>query len=145
MGFGLLFIGYFVSTLMSVNMFGSIFRLIGYAITLLAAGKLNKYNRTFTYLEIASLIMIAVSAFLAVNDIWSFLYDSLLVNSFPFSESFRTTVGYVEMIAALFFNASMLFAIRSIAIETEVDKIAVNSIRNLVFICIYTFIRCFIF
>ena len=137
MGFGLLFIGYFVATLMSVNMFGSVFRLLGYGIVLFAAGKLNKYNRTFRYLEITSLLMIVLSSILAVNDVWSFMYNELLVSSYPFGESFRTTVGYVEMVAALVFNASMLYSIRCIAIETEVEKIAVNSVRNFVFVCIY--------
>ena len=81
--------------------------------------------------------MMAVSALLAVNDVWSFMYEELLVNSLPFGEKFRTVVGYVEMIAAFIFNASMLYAIRGIAIETDVEKIAVNSVRNFVFICIY--------
>lgn len=136
MGFGLLFIGYFVATLMSVNTFGAIFRVIGYAVTFAAAGKLSKYNRSFLYLEIAAALMTAISAVLAVFDVTSFLYKEMLISSDPFS-SFVTAAGYAEMALSLVFNAAMLYAVRNIALETGVGKIAVSSMRNLVFVSVY--------
>ena len=45
MGFGLLFVGYFMTTLMSLNHFGAFFKLLGYIITLISALKLKKYNK----------------------------------------------------------------------------------------------------
>lgn len=136
MGFGWLFIGYFVATLMSVNTFGSVFRIVGYAITFAAAGKLSKYNRSFVCFEIAAALMTAVSAVLAVFDVTSLLYQEMLIPSDPFS-SFVTVAGYIEMVLALVFNIAMLYAIRSIALETGVGKIAVSAMRNLVFIVVY--------
>ena len=38
MGFGLLFIGYFIALLMSVNSYGFAFEIVGYAIMLSAVG-----------------------------------------------------------------------------------------------------------
>lgn len=136
MGFGLLFIGYFTATLMSVNTFGAFFRLIGYVVTLAAAGRLSKYNRSFLYLEIAAALMTVISAALAVFDVTSFLYTEMLISSNPFG-AFVTAAGYTEMILSLAFNIAMLFAMRSIAIETGEGRIAVGAVRNLVFVFAY--------
>jgi len=133
MGFGLLFIGYFVATLMTINKFGAYIRVIGYAIVAFSASKLNKYNRTFTYLSFSAILMIAVSLLLALSDIMT-LFS---INSVFVGNSFISIMGYVEMFFSLIFNAVMLYCIRSIAIETDVSKIAVGAIRNLIFICIY--------
>ena len=133
MGFGLLFIGYFVATLMTINKFGAYIRVLGYALVAFSAGKLNKYNRTFAYLGVASMLMIAVSLLLALSDILSLF----AVSSTLSGESFVSVMGYVEMFASLVFNAVMLYCIRSIAIETDVQKISVGAVRNFVFICIY--------
>ena len=43
MGFGLLFVGYFIAFLMSVNNYGFAFEIVGYAIMLSAVGKLSEY------------------------------------------------------------------------------------------------------
>lgn len=137
MGFGWLFIGYFIATLMSINIAGSFIRIVGYGIVFFAASKLNKYNRTFTYLQIATVIMLGVSLLLAASDICGFLYDEMFISVNIFTASFERVMGIVEMCVSLVFNGALLYSIRAIAIETEVDKIAVNSIRNFIFICLY--------
>lgn len=137
MGFGLLFIGYFTATLMSINTFGSSFKLVGYGIMLIASGKLKKYNRAFTYLELTAYIMLAFSALLAVSDIWIFLYDEMLVDSNPFGGAYPTVIIYAEILLSLVYNTVMLYAIRRIAVETEAEKIAASSVRNFIFICVY--------
>lgn len=137
MGFGLLFIGYFTAMLMSINTYGSIFKLVGYAIILVAAGKLEKYDRSFTLFKLATYLMLAMSAVLAVSDIWTLLYNELIVPSDPFGEVFRNVSAYAEIILSLAHNLFMLYAIRSIAIETEVEKISACAVRNLIFMCAY--------
>ena len=47
MGFGLLFIGYFMANLMSIHKFGAFVSLAGYIIVLVASCKLVKYNKNF--------------------------------------------------------------------------------------------------
>lgn len=137
MGFGWLFIGYFMATLMSINMFGSYFRLLGYCIILFSSAKLRKYNRSFGYMSIASVLMIAVSLLLVTADISSYLYELMILDSNLLGESFKTVVGYIEMSVTFIFNGAMLYAIRAIAIDTDVPKISVSAVRNFVFVCIY--------
>lgn len=143
MGFGLLFVGYFTATLMSINTFGSAFRLIGYIITSVAAGKLKKYNRFFACMELVSYILMLFSALLAFSDIWTLLYDEMLVASTPFGDAYSSAVSYIEIVLSFFFNAVMLYSIRAIAIDTQVEKISASAVRNFIFICVY-YVLCFI-
>ena len=46
-------------------------------------------------------------------------------------------IGYVDLGASLLFHAALLWAIRLIALETEIKKIAINAVRNFVFIVLY--------
>lgn len=137
MGFGLLFVGYFFATLMSINVAGAFIRIIGYGIILISAGKLNKYNRSFGLLQIAAAVMVGVSVLISASDVSRFLYDNLIINSNIFGETYRTFMSYVEMALGFAFNTVMLLAIRNIAIETDVPKIVVAAMRNFIFICIY--------
>ncbi len=137
MGFGLLFVGYFCATLMSINAVGTFLRIVGYSIVFVAAGKLGRYDRSFRWLSLASAVMIAVSALLAAADISDFLYEQMIVNKNVLGDTYKTVLGYVEMAASFALNACMLYAIRSIARETDVEKISFGAVRNFVFICIY--------
>ena len=137
MGFGWLFIGYFIATLMSINIAGSFIRIVGYGIIFFAASKLNKYNRTFTYLQIVTVLMLGVSLLISVSNVCGFLYDEMLIERNIFSEKFDLIMGFIEMCVSLVFNGVMLYSIHAIAVETQVNKIAVNSIRNFIFICLY--------
>ena len=137
MGFGWLFIGYFITTLMSINVAGAFIRILGYGVIFFAAGKLNKYNRTFTYLQLATVLMLGVSVLIAAADISGFLYDEMLISANVFPQAFKNVMGIVETCASVIFNGAMLYAIRAIAIETGVDKIAVGAVRNFIFICLY--------
>lgn len=137
MGFGLLFIGYFVATLMSINMVGNFIRVIGYGIVFIAASKLNNYNRYFRLLQIASALMVALSILLSVSTVTNFLYNELMISKNIFTGAYQTVIGHVETALSFSFGAVMLYAIRSIAIETEDTKISVNAVRNFVFMCIY--------
>lgn len=137
MGFGLLFIGYFVATLMSINMAGPFIRVIGYGIVFVAASKLSGYNRNFRLLQIASALMGALSILISASTVTNFLYDELIISSSIFTGAYQTVIGHVETVMSFMFATVMLYAIRSIAIETEDDKISMNAIRNFVFMCIY--------
>lgn len=137
MGFGWLFIGYFVATLMSINIAGTFIRLLGYGIVIFAAGKLKRYNGAFAYFQIATGFMLAVSLLLAVSDVFDFLYAEMFIQTEVFPKSFDKVFALIELCASLIFNGFMLYAIRAIAIETEVSKIAVNAVRNAIFIALY--------
>ena len=137
MGFGLSFVGYFIATLMSINKVGSLFRIIGYGIVFISAGKLSRYDRSFKWLSLASAVMLAVSALIAAADVSRLLYEQTIVDKNYLEEMYVTVLGYIEMAVSFGLNASMLYAIRSIARETEVEKISFGAVRNFFFICIY--------
>ena len=137
MGFGLLFVGYFAATFLTLNSAGFLIRLVGYGIILAAVGKLRQYHRAFGLARWGSALMLLVSAALAFAGVGEFLYESLLIPSRLVSDFAMTVLGYVEQVSSLVFHALLLWAIRAIAMETEVNKIAVNAVRNFVFLCIY--------
>ena len=137
MGFGLLFLGYFAATFLTLNAAGFLIRLVGYGIILVAVGKLRQYHRAFGYAWWGSALMLLVSAALAFAGVSEFLYESLLISSRLMPQSVITALGTVEQIASLIFHGLLLWAIRQIALETEVNKAAVNAVRNFVFLCIY--------
>ncbi len=137
MGFGLLFVGYFIVTLMSLIRFGSVVKVIGYLLIGFSAWKLKKYNRNFQFPIIASGIMLLISGILAYSDISGWLFSEMLISSGVMSEAVRTGFVYAEMVFSLFFNSALLFAIYSIAKETGLITIATRAVRNFVFILLY--------
>lgn len=137
MGFGLLFIGYCIATLMSVHIYGAYVSLVGYGIVFIASTKLSKYNNSFRLLEVGAILMVVVYALISASGIGSFLYEEMLVPKRIFSDSFDNIMGKVEMAVSFLFVTAMLWSIRAIAKETEVPKIVYNSARNFTFLVIY--------
>ena len=125
MGFGLLFIGYFAVSLMTLNPVGALFRMIGYGMILASVLKLRKYHRAFNFSIPTTFFMLVVAG------VW--LVESLIGKDL-------TVIGYVEQGSSFVFLSFLLYAIRKIAMETEVKKIVVSAVRNFVFVCAYYFI-----
>ena len=126
MGFGWLFIGYFVSTMMVLNPFGYLFRPIGYAIMSYAFLRLKEYHRDFWYALGASVLMLGIAGVMAVDGLFAFM-----------PETAAYAVGYTEMIGSLIFHAALYWGIRAIAKETEVEKISFAAVRNFIFFAVY--------
>ena len=134
MGFGLLFIGYFMATFMSMSPLGGVFlRVFGYALVFVAAIKLKQYNRDFKYLGIGSAVMIAISSVIVFASI-----SGQISLSYIFTDTVKNILGHVERIGYLGFTAAMCFSVRSIATETDLPKISVASMRNFIFTVIYS-------
>lgn len=137
MGFGLLLVGYFTATMMSLNSLGGVFRLIGYVFILIAAKKLSEYNRSFLFLLAASVIMTAFSAVGALSDVSAFLYNYLLIPSPIISSNISDMLQNVKIFLDFIFTAILCFSVRSIAKETGAVKIVYSSVRNFIFFCIF--------
>ena len=137
MGFGLLFVGYFTATIMSLNVCGGAFALIGYLLVLFGSKKLMQYNRTFLFLLIASSVMALFSSVLAIYDISSLLYKYLIISNIPITEILYNSLLNVRLILDLIFTAVLCYCVKSIAKETGVEKIHYASVRNFVFYCIF--------
>ena len=126
MGFGWLFIGYFVSTLMVINLIGDLIRPIGYAIMLYAFSKLKDYRYDFLYPLAVTFLMLLLALVLAVESVFPF-----------FPEKATYTLGYIEMIGSFLFQGTLCWAIRAIAKETGMDKISFAATRNFIFFAVY--------
>ncbi len=137
MGFGLLFIGYFITYIMALNSVGFAFRLVGYAVMALALGKLSAYNKSFRPAQVGALVLVLFSVFDTATEIIAYLAENLILSSNPFTATALTVILDFEGIFVLMFHLLMLIAIRNIAKETDVHKIEVNVIRDVCFITLY--------
>jgi hypothetical protein len=122
---------------MSINPIGWLFRLVGYVIMLFSFTKLNKYNRSFNFPAYAAVALIAVSAVESFMGIQEILYNSLTISDLLISMEILKTVNMVDDAITLVFNALLIYAVRSIAKETEVDSVAYSAARNFFVIALY--------
>ena len=136
MGFGLLFIGYFIAALMSINVVGSLIAMIGYCIIFLASGKLSKYNNSFNLVRIGAVVMVLFWLVMSASTLSEFLANELMIPKDIFGPTFDSVMGHSEMALFFIFNSAVLYSIRSIANDTEDTKIAISSVRNFIFICV---------
>ena len=137
MGFGILFLGYFCATFLTLNPIGIVVRVLGYALTLFAILKLRQYNRNFDLAAIGSCVMLALSVALMVCEGSGILYSYGLTATRWIPEQIGTVIKYLYTVFDFVFHALLLWGIRCIAKETEVSKISVNAVRNFIFIALY--------
>ena len=141
MGFGVLFIGYFITYLMSINKFGAVFRVIGYLVMTYAGVKLASYNKNFRYPVYVSSVLSLLSVLESASLVTGYLYDNMLLASNIFGGTFSTVIGYVDELFVFAFHVSLLLAIRAMAKETEISKIVYAAIRNIFLISLYVVLR----
>ena len=123
MGFGLLFIGYFIAFLMSLNNYGFAFEIVGFAIILSSLGRLSEYKRSVSYAAFPLLVMALCSVFEGFRQL-----DSLLSLKLPlFTVQVAFTVSLISAAATLFFHFLLLLPIREIAAETGEKELASKS------------------
>ena len=126
MGFGWLFIGYFTATVMTMTSVSFFARPVGYILMLYALHKLKDYHRDFWLALGGGVGMLALSLVLMADKLFAFLPMATFC-----------ALGYVEMIASFVFHALLLWGIRAIAKQTEVEKISFAATRNFVFFAVY--------
>ena len=147
MGFGILFLGYFATTMMSIPLsrmlpidLGGLIKLLGYILIALAAKKLSDYNGGFKTLIVSSALMGCISGVEAFFDIVLFLANNQIA-VFPFSSSIAyindiKLLDYVSFVAVIIFVATLCVSVKQIAEDTGVKKLVVAATRNFVFYCI---------
>ncbi len=135
MGFGLLFIGYFL-TVMNIPIFGiygTLIRLCGLIIMMISVFKLRKYNRAFDLTAVGIGLMTVVTLILlAVN-----IDSKFIVQKEVFSTGLKNAISYSDQVISFIFSAFLLYAVFKIAKETEAKKVSTGAIRNFIFICVY--------
>ncbi len=137
MGFGLLMIGYFTATMMSFNVLGGIFRLMGYILVCVAAKKLSQYNNGFFFLLAWSIVMVPFSAGAALSDLSAFLNNNLIITTPLVSKVITDILTNTRIIFDFIFTTVLCFTVRGIAKETGATKIVYKSVRNYIYFCIF--------
>jgi hypothetical protein len=131
MGFGILFIGYFIEAIIFIGISETI-KLLGCAIMLIAALKLRRYNRTFDLLVGTLTFAMAFFAFGSVIEI----INVIKPNAVALHGAAKTVVFIIDVLVAFALNASILVSARAIAKDTECEKIFFGATRNFVFFAI---------
>ena len=156
MGFGILFFGYFATTMTTIPLarllpidLSGIVKVFGYILIIIAAKKLCEYNVSFKTLMASSAFMALVSLFEAAVDISTFLVDNQ-ISSARLLQSLALVnegliIDYIAFAGVIIFIATLCLAIKQIAVETGVKKIEISATRNFVFYCILFIVQAFAF
>lgn len=142
MGFGMLFVGYYMCYLMSYNPVGFALRLLGYILVSVALVKLSGYHKSFKYTAISTVPLLLTSVVGAVYEVGGFLYDRLLIDKMPIDGELYSAIMDINNLFIFVFHAFLLFAVKKIAGEVGELRICQNAVRNFVFICIYLVLCC---
>ena len=124
MGFGLMFVGYFFTYLISLVLFP---RILGYAIMMWATVKLSAFDLKFKRCLPVLGGLFLVSAYSFAGDIVNHFN---LATSF-FNEHVLNIVSAGEEALVVLFHIFLMLAIGSIAKDTGLDKIRFRAMRNL--------------
>ena len=136
MGFGLLFIGYILTYLLSMaGAYGCYPAIIGCALMLYALTHLVEYEASFKLPFFSALPMTLCVTYSFVVELFSSL--GILLPVFLTSSVTLTVVTYASALFDLVFNMTLLYAITCIAKETGVDRIRNAAIRNIVVYGVY--------
>ena len=139
MGFGLLFIGYFMTVLNipMLGIFGTLIRIVGCTVMLYSFVKLRKYSEGFGLSVVGAGLMLLMSAVLLFVNVHDLLFNSLIIQDKIVTDFGKTVIGYTEQGITFLFTSALLWGFFSIGRETEDRKIVVGAIRNFIFEIIY--------
>ena len=127
MGFGLMFVGYFFTYLISLVF---VPKILGYVIMTWAAVKLSAFDIKFKRCLPVLLVLILVSTYSLTGDILRYLNVEmpLFVGLVP------NIISIIEELLILVFHVYLMLAIASIAKDIGLEKIRFSAIRNLLII-----------
>ena len=135
MGFGWLFIGYFITFMVQMNPYAVFVAPLGIAMLAYGAYKLYSYCHRFAYIYIPSAIMLLgfiLSAVATLSDLIAF--------NLPAKSVFADGGYAIYFVGALLFHIALMLAIYDLAKKVDLPKIAGNAIRNFVVFAIYALI-----
>ena len=131
MGFGILFIGYFIAFLMSLHKYGFLCRIIGYYLIFLSLQKLSEYKTTLSRAVIPLLVM----TLCGVYDAGAMISESVFATPFP--EVFSYAVDVLEIVSSYVFHVLLLKGIICLGEDTEQPKVCSFARWNLVAVTSY--------
>ena len=119
MGFGILFFGYFITFLMSLNTYGAVFALIGNYVIFSALGKISEYKHNIVRC-IPFLLVMALCNILGVVEV---LFS-------PSLEIVKTISDTLSLASSLLFNLFLFRSLFELGEDTEVAEVKVSAKLN---------------
>lgn len=133
MGFGTLFVFYVMSFVLSLNPFGSLFTLVGYAGMMMALWELQQYEKSFLSAFAVTPLLILTAAYKSL----ALLQESFGI-AIPLLSPLLSDIVRIAEYALLFiFHAALLYAIRAIAQQVGVTRLVRGAARNAIVVTIY--------
>ena len=132
MGFGLLFIGYFIAFLMSVNNYGFAFQIVGYAIMFSAIGKLSEYKHKLS----ATTVPLFLLSLCALYDAGNLLASLTNLRLALFSEENQFWVSIFAIVISTVFQVLLLSGIREIGRDADAEGIPVRAVWSILVVCL---------
>ena len=126
MGFGLLFFGYFLSFLLSLNAYGPIFALIGYYVIFSALQKLSEYKSSLTRCIPFLLLMTICDVINTVALLFKLDLNTL-----------GTVISAVHLVSAFLFNLFVFISIEALGKDTEVSEVVSLAKTNVCVLSLY--------
>lgn len=130
MGFGLLFLGYIATFLMSLNSFGFAFRLTGCAIMFSGLSKLSEYETRFFYAKI-SVFLMTLSAL--AECIVTLILDYSTASVTFLNDNTKNICLTVFFAMAVLFHVLLYRSVYKISKDVGTQKITVSTVRAAVF------------
>ena len=127
MGFGILFFGYIIMSVFSLNPFGDIAQLIGYSLIFYALLKLSPYTRGFKIAKYTAVPLALYSLFSSVLTLASKAGVDISV-----FDGAKLVLKPIVAVLVFAFHLFLLWGIRELAKTTELTKIADKAVRNFV-------------
>ena len=124
MGFGLLFIGYFIALLMSVNNYGFAFEIVGFAVMFTAIGKLTEYKHSLSRTALPLFLMTLCSLFEGGRVLAELGNTPLAL----FSEGNAFFVSLFAVAIGTVFQIMLFLGIGAIAGDAEETKLSRRSV-----------------
>ena len=132
MGFGLLFIGYFIAFLMSVNNYGFAFQIVGYAIMFSAIGKLSEYKHKLSTTTVP-LFLLSLCALYDAGNLLASLTNLRLA---LFSEDNRFWISILAVVISTVFQVLLLSGIREIGRDAGAEGIPGRAVWSILVVCL---------
>lgn len=132
MGFGLLFIGYFIAFLMSVNNYAFAFQIVGYAIMFSAIGKLSEYKHRLSHTTVPLFLL----SLCALFDAGHLLARLTSVQLSLFSDQNQFLISLFSVAISMVFQVLLLLGIREIGKDAEADGIPPRALWCIVVVCL---------
>ena len=136
MGFGLLFIGYFLEYLIGMNDIGVFTHLLGYMVMFMGLSRLGLYCRKFSYAKYTTLLLLPVAVYQTLKELPLF-FDV----SFSFiQEPVSLVLWWLSTLLEVLFHILLLLAVADICKRTGVRKNVARAVQNIVIVMIYGFL-----